>query len=202
MDYAALLRIWGRADSEVFALFRTGSRVYGTAHPHSDEDFIAVLTNEKGQRDLIFRKNINIVVYTRSSFQGALDDQSLFAIEAMFLPPEHRLKEPRPPFTYKLDKRRLTDAVTEKSLLDYEKAKKTFKDEPGPAKKKLFHSLRLLLFALQLIKTGRIEDYHEASLLWSEIKQHETIEWSELEEIYGPRREELSEELSALAKRR
>src|SRR5688572_5514767 len=98
MNYAALLKIWGRADSEVFALFRTGSRVYGTSHERSDEDFVAILSAEQGQRDLVFRKNINIVVYTKSSFRDAIAEQSVFALETLFLPPEHRLKEPRPPF--------------------------------------------------------------------------------------------------------
>jgi hypothetical protein len=43
MDYAALLKLWGCADAALFALFRTGSRVYGTATERSDEDFVAVL---------------------------------------------------------------------------------------------------------------------------------------------------------------
>jgi hypothetical protein len=48
MDLAAVLRVLRRADGEVAAVYRTGSRVYGTASATSDEDFVAVLARRRG----------------------------------------------------------------------------------------------------------------------------------------------------------
>jgi hypothetical protein len=38
-------------------------------------------------------------------------------------------------------------------------------------KKSLFHSLRILMFGIQIAKAGRITNYGEANDLWKEIKQ-------------------------------
>ena len=46
----------------------------------------------------LFGPDINVIVHGLRSFQSALDDGSVLAFEAVFAPPPHHLKEPRPPF--------------------------------------------------------------------------------------------------------
>ncbi len=68
MDTTDLLRILGRSSAEVHAIFRCGSRVYGTATAASDEDFVTVLARRDAKQDLVFRDNVNVVVHGLDSF--------------------------------------------------------------------------------------------------------------------------------------
>jgi hypothetical protein len=199
MEYGELLRVMGRADRELAAVFRAGSRVYGTASPTSDEDFVAVLARPGAKQDLVFGKDVNVVVHGMGTFQAALDDHSVFALECLFLPPEHRLKAPPRPFSFTLDRIRLAASAGARSEADFKKAGKRFDDEPDASKKKLFHALRVPMFALQVAREGRITDYGEATGLWREIAERADPGWEAYEAAYGPLREKLCDELNALA---
>jgi hypothetical protein len=202
VDLAGVLRVLGKGDGEVAAVFRMGSRVYGTASPTSDEDFVAVLARRDARQDLAFAEGVNVVIHGLDTFQDALADHSVFALECFFLPPEHRLKDPRPPFTFRLDRDKLATSASGRSASDFAKAGKRFAEEPGPSKKKLFHALRVPLFALQVARTGRLHDYAEATGLWREIASRPETEWGPYLAEYGPRREQLCAELATLARRR
>lgn len=197
MDSADVLRILRRPEGEVAAIFRSGSRVYGTATPTSDEDFVAVLARPARQ-DLAFAPGVNIIVHGLDTFRDAIADHSVFALECLFLPPEHRLKDPRPPFAFKLDRAKLAASAGGRSAADFAKAGKRFADEPGPSKKKLFHALRVPMFALQVARSGRITDYGEANGLWREIAGRGEDTWEPYLEAYGPLHERLRRDLEAL----
>ena len=124
MDTTGLLRILGRSPAEVHAISRCGSRVYGTATAASDEDFVAVLARRDAKQDLVFRDNVNIVVHGLDSFREAIAGQSVFALECLFLPAEHWLIDPKPPFSFKLDRAKLAASATSRSTSDFKKAAK------------------------------------------------------------------------------
>src|SRR4051794_16449930 len=124
MDKTGLLRLLGRPAAEVHALFRCGSRVYGTATATSDEDFVAVLARRDARQDLVFGDNVNIVVHGLDSFRDAVAGQSVFALECLFLAPEHRLLDPRPAFAFKLDRVKLAASASARSTSDFKKAEK------------------------------------------------------------------------------
>ncbi len=202
MDYTDVLRILRRPDAEVYGACRYGSRVYGTAGPASDEDFFVVLEDSKARRDLLFGAGANVVVHGLETFRQALADQSIFALECFFAPPEHRLKEGRPPLAFVLDRARLSASAIAKSEADFAKAARTFEAEPGPARKKLFQSLRVPFFARQLATQGKIVDFTEAAPLWTEIRDLEDATWEKLAKLHGPTRKELCEQLSRIGKKR
>lgn len=176
--------------------------MYGTAGPDSDHDYLVVLADPGQKQDLLFGDNVNVVVHGAKSFQAALDEPSVFAFEGAFAPPEHRLKEPVPPFSFKLDRKRLAESAAARSLSDYQKAQKRFSDELTPSKKKLFHSIRVPLFALQLARTGRIGDFAEAAEHYVEIFTHPSEDFADYERTYGPLRAALCDELAALGGKR
>lgn len=202
MDYADVLRHLRRADAEIHFACRCGSRVYGTAGPDSDEDFLVVLTDERAKQDLLFRGGANFVIHGLGTFRDALADQSVFALEGLFAPAPHRLKEPRAPLPYKLDRARLAASASGRSASDFGKAAKTFAEEPRAAKKKLFHALRVPTFARQVVTRGRIVDFAEASPLWAEIAGRADTDWDAYARAYGSLRERLCAELGAPAKKR
>lgn len=199
MEYVDLLRLLKRSDAEVLGACRCGSRVYGTAGPRSDEDFFVVLHEEKARPDLLFRGGANFVVHGLGSFREALADQSVFALECLFAPAEHRLKVGAMP-AYTVDRARLAASAGARSASDFAKAERTFAEEPLAAKKKLFHSLRVPMFARQVASRGRIVDFTEARPLWVEIEAAaaEELSWG----AYGALRERLVAEIGGKGKRR
>jgi hypothetical protein len=185
--------------SAFHAVYRVGSRVYGTAGPTSDEDFAAVLARPDQRQDLAFGDQINVVIHGISTFQRAVDDQSIFALECIFAPTAHVIKAPVPPFRYTLDRKKLAASATERSTSDWQKAKKRFAEEPEASKKKLFHALRVPIFALQLAKTGKLSDYTAANIYFSDIQRGPIDNFDFYEATFAAPRAALCAELSKLS---
>lgn len=191
-----LLQVLRVSGEDVRAAYRIGSRVYGTAGPTSDDDFVFVLSKPGQKQDLAFAEGINIVVHGIATFQKALDDQSVFALECHFAPREQVLVVPRPAFKYTLDRKKLAVSATEKSNADWQKGKKNFLDEPGPSRKKIFHSLRVPAFALQVAKTGKISDFTNANGWYKEIVAGPDDDFTWYEERFEKIRKDLCAELT------
>lgn len=201
MDYADVLRFLKKSDAEIHSVCRCGSRVYGTAGPRSDEDFFVILAGREARRDLLFRGGANFVVHSLPIFREALAEQSVFALECLFAPAEHRLKAgPMPPYT--VDREKLAASAGARSASDFKKAERTFEGEPLAAKKKLFHALRVPMFAKQIAARGRIVDFGEARPLWAEIAARPEEGWEPYAISYGPLRERLVAEIAPRGKRR
>lgn len=199
-EYERVLACLKAPDGGVRAAFRVGSRVYGTAGPGSDHDYLVVLERVDQRQDLLFGKDMNVIVHGVRSFQTALDEASVIAFEALFAPPRHRLKEPRTAFSFRLDRRRLAASATARSTSDYEKAKKRFAEEVEPSKKKLFHAVRVPLFALELARSGKIEDYGAANGYFEDILSDPSEDFAHYDATYGPLRERLCGELAKICR--
>ncbi len=197
-----LLPILRVAVTDVRAACRVGSRVYGTAGPNSDEDFVVILSKPGQKQDLAFAEGINIVVHGVTTFQTALEDQSVFALECHFAPPEHVIIAPRPAFKYVLDRKKLAVSATERSQADWQKGQKKFLDEPEPSRKKIFHSLRVPAFALQVVKTGKLTDFTSANAWYRDIVQGPLDDFSWYAERFAKVRQDLCAELTKLGRKR
>lgn len=171
------------------AVFRVGSRVYGTTHPGSDEDFLVVLARRDARQDLLFFPGLNVILHGVDSFQRALEESSVMALEAHFAPAPHRLLEPRPPFSFRLDRKRAMASARERARSDFAKARKTFEDEPEAARKKVFHALRVAMFARQIAQHGKILRFDEASHLLPLLGGMPS--WGAIEPLAGPMLREL-----------
>lgn len=197
-EYQRLLAIVKQPDGAVRAAFRVGSRVYGTAGPRSDHDYVVVLAAPGQRQDLLFAEGVNVALHGVRTFEAALSDGSVFAFEALFAPPAHRLKEPVPPLSFELDRKKVVESAVSRSTSDFEKAGKRFSEEQEPSKKKLFHSLRVPLFALELLRTGKIEDFAAATGHFEDILSDPSEDFADYEATYGPLRARLCDELRKL----
>lgn len=146
---------------------RVGSHVYGTNGPDSDEDFVVVGVLATG-RDLVLGKGINVTVFSEAAFKEALENQNIYALEALMAPAEHRLM-PGAPYSWAKHTHRLVAEVSERSSSDFEKAIKTWNQDPMKARKRLWHSLRVPMFAQQLDKHSRITDFTVANDSFEDI---------------------------------
>jgi hypothetical protein len=198
-DLASILRV----DPQSIRLAcRMGSRVYGTAGPTSDDDFLVVLSKPGQKQDLAFAPGVNIVVHGVATFQQALDDQSVFALEGFFAPMEHTLVSAKPPFKYTLDRKKLAISATEKSRADWQKGCKKFLDEPKPSRKKIFHSLRVPAFALQVTRTGKLTDFAIANDWFEDLMTGPDDDANWYEDRFGKIRESMCSELVKFAEKR
>lgn len=200
MGHPEVLRVLRLEDSAIHAMFRCGSRVYGTASPASDHDFVAVLARADGPRDLVFADGCNVVVHTRASFQVALDHHSVFALECLFAPAAHRLKEPSPSPRFQLDRARLAASAADRARSDFAKATARLEAEPDASRKKAFHAIRVLWFALQVARQSRITDFEAAAELWEEMATAPLVPSTWLR--YGAEIEARIDDLQALASAR
>lgn len=199
---AGLLALLRRPAGDLRGLVRIGSRVYGTAGPDSDEDFFAVLREPDAKQDLLFGPGRNVVVHGSRAFERSLGEQSVFALEGLFAPAEHRLVEFSPPFAYRPDPRALVTSATAKAKADFDKACRRYDDEPKPSKKKVFHALRVLTFAAQAARHGRIVDFREAGPLFAQIMAFEGPDGASLRGAFESVFETLAEKLREAARRR
>ena len=62
-EYDRLLAVLKHPKSAVPAAWRVGSRVYGTASPDSDHDYVVVLSSPAQKQDLLFGEDINVVLH-------------------------------------------------------------------------------------------------------------------------------------------
>lgn len=148
---------------------RVGSRVYGTADAESDHDYVAVLCSGTGYKDSdLIRyasggEHLDIMVRTQEAFQSSLDNQNVFAIECLWTPAEHILQGSDVlsglRARWRLNPSLLRQQATEKSNSDYGHYLKTCGDRDRRTRKHLWHSLRVPMFAAQVLQYGRITDY-------------------------------------------
>jgi hypothetical protein len=160
VDLSELLRFLRLDDWQVMRVCRAGSRVYGTAGPGSDEDFVVVARGVKP--DLVRGPSLSVILYTPEGFMNSVEEHAVFALECLYLPPEHRLRDPVPPLTFKLDRKRLARTALSRAQADLDKSASL---AGATRQKRLFHALRVLDFAGQILRTGKIENYLVAPLL-------------------------------------
>lgn len=197
-------------EEQASALFRKsldvypyGSSVYGTLTENSDRDYIVTVRDDVDLSDYenevaeyISKENHDYQFVKISKFQKGIKDNHLPYLECMFL--DH-------PFVYpyfKLDKWKLRESACHISSNSFVKAKKKMTVEKDydlyKAKKSLFHSLRVLIFAIQIAEQGRITDYKAANYIWEEIKDLDINDWDYYKQKYKPLQNELHSKLVEL----
>ena len=167
---------------QVLNIYEYGSRVYGYK-PSKDLDYIVVVEDslEKPQQFNISGRDVT--VYSKEYFQEQIKRHEISCLECLWLPSNLVIQEDWKP-EFILNKESLRSSCSKKSSNSWVKAKKklTVSDSPYIGKKSLFHSLRILDFAIQIAKNGKIVDYAESNRYWDKIS--ELKEWKELQKTF------------------
>lgn len=194
---------YGLKDQD-FLLIPYGSRVYGTNSENSDYDYLAIIVNDRllapdnGYTGIEYSNdNINITLYDRIDWQNQLNEHKIHTLEGYF----HPSKLGRDVFKFKLNLVQLRHTLSEKAGHSFVKAKKKIEiaKEYYIGWKSLFHSLRILKFAIQVAKFGEIVDFSEANHYWDEIKSAQQYNWDYFKQKYQPEYNRLSTEFKKLA---
>lgn len=189
---------YGFRESDV-QLVPYGSRVYGTHKEESDWDYIGIIPAKRfTDTGTEFRYGeLNVHMINEHDFQRQLNLHKIHCLEAYFLP-EAKLTNK---FKFTLDLPLLRTSLSEKASHSFVKAKKKIDKEHDyyVGWKSLFHSLRILKFAIQIASKGKIVDYAEANPIWFEIRDAQRYTWDYFKEKYQPVYNELASEFKKLA---
>ena len=189
-NYPLLIKDFKLEESKVLIAFPYGSRVYGTASPESDYDYIIVMDDSVHDQDSLSSSyhNFNATIYGLTSFTEKLNLHKISALECWFLPALKVLKFTHVDIKFSLNKKILRESISEKASHSWVKAKKKFEVIQDRniyvAKKSLFHSLRIIDFGIQIASKGKIEDYSSSNYLWEEIYTNPAEHWEPYKDQY------------------
>lgn len=171
---------------DVIKVIRFGSRVYGTANKDSDTDYIVIVEGKDIDEDICFT-NIDFHFYSIDIWNKMCDNNDIRCIEAYFSDDIHWLKGTKDDIKIDYDKIRAEfSRVASNSWVKCKKKLTIEKDyNPRIAKKSLFHSLRILIFGLQLMTREKIYNFSLANIYYDEIMTCEN-DWEVLKLKYQP----------------
>jgi predicted nucleotidyltransferase len=166
-----IVNLSGIHPSRIFNITVFGSRVYGTSNEYSDWDIIMVANNSVESSE-IRRGLFNIHIYTPDKFKKDLDWHRINNLECIFAPDWAILKENidyRKEF--KLDSSKLRHATSHISSNSWVKCKKKLvvADDYYIGIKSLFHSIRIPMFATQIMQHGKMVDFSCANWIWDKL---------------------------------
>jgi predicted nucleotidyltransferase len=179
-------------------IYLYGSRIYGTATPDSDWDIIcivAALLEHEEKRVKVDNDLLNIHLITPDKFQRGLENHDIMNLECYFSPDWARLQE-KIELKFVLNKKKLAKNIIAQSFSSWQGGK--FKLNNGDnyrGLKSVFHSLKMLIFALQIAEHGKITDFSAANYLHKEINECDEIDWDYFKETYLPFKIELENKL-------
>ena len=171
-----------------------GSRIYGTARPESDWDIICVtaaLLEHEEKRVKIGNDLLNIHLITPDKFQAGLTNHDMMNLECYFSPESARLQE-KMELKFVLNKKKLAKNIIAQSFNSWQGGK--HKLEGGDiyrGLKSIFHSLRMLMFAIQIADHGKIISFSEANYLHTAINESDEMDFDFFREEYLPFKIEL-----------
>jgi hypothetical protein len=131
-----------------------------------------MVANNSVESTEIRRGLFNIHVYTPNKFKADLDWHRINNLECIFAPDWSKLKESIDyKSNFKLDTGKLRHATSHISSNSWVKCKKklTVADEYYTGIKSLFHSIRIPMFATQIIQHSRIVDFSCANWVWNRL---------------------------------
>ena len=201
----------------IVSIYLYGSLVYGVAGPSHDYDLI-VITKE-GHRPVpsdvvrIFKESlgikdhrqIDINFYTESEFQTALEGMEISFLECVNGASAnfgstlvYGKAFPMP----KIDLQILRSSISKKVSNSWVKSKKKLDEEsfdfaPYVGKKSAWHSLRILMFGIQLAKYGKIVNIVEANGIFRDVMDCE--KWSDIDSKFRKIYNSLSSEFKLVA---
>ncbi len=182
----------------IIKIYPYGSRVYGHFTSKSDYDYIAIVeSNEELYYSVNYNKS-NITVYSEKLFIKKIENHEISILECIF---QDDTDEYRRHFHLHLPSlRRSISSVASNSFV---KCKKKLKEgEYYIGKKSLYHSLRILLYGIQIARDGKITDYkleHLPFSIFKDIVQNESNDWDYYKKNYQPIYNELKSYFRKLA---
>lgn len=180
--------------NQILCIYHRDSHTYGVANLTSDRDYIIVVKDYPApeylkERILDTDGIYNDIAYVKkSSWERLAKNNSVEFLECVFLPEQYKHKEDFIP-AFEFDYEKVRRNFSEKASNSWVKCKKKLTIEkdyaPYIGKKSMWHSLRLLMFGIQLCTYGKITNYTEANKYYRNIVNGPN-NWEQLKEQFQP----------------
>jgi len=189
---------FGNLLKHVITMFYYGSSVYGTLTDKSDTDIVAIVDDEIDLSEFTngiweyHLDNIDYQFINESTFIEMVKNHHIVALEMFWLPQDKIIKGDVKKYEqyFKLDKWKLRQVISGIASNAFAKAHKKMTVEKDydlyRGQKSLFHSIRVMLFGIQIAKYGKIEDYQEANKYWKMIYTMQDSPWQVYKETFKP----------------
>ena len=189
---------FGNLLKDVITMFYYGSSVYGTLTDKSDTDIVAIVDDEIDLSEFTngiweyHLDNIDYQFINESTFIEMVKNHHIVALEMFWLPQDKIIKGDVKKYEqyFKLDKWKLRQVISGIASNAFAKAHKKMTVEKDydlyRGQKSLFHSIRIMLFGIQIAKYGKIEDYQEANKYWKMIYTMQDSPWQIYKETFKP----------------
>jgi predicted nucleotidyltransferase len=177
-----ILKITNLHKDRVQNIYIFGSVVYGNNSEKSDTDILVISKTSFIERE--FKDtDLNIHVMTMDKFLDGLNQHNIRNIECLMGPDWSRIQE-RVVIPFKLDLNKLRHSVSHTNSNSWIKSKK--KIQQGDyyiGLKSLYHSIRIVMFGIQIAKYSHIVDFTVANYIWIEMNER-IFTWDELDIKY------------------
>ena len=186
---------------EQLNIYQYGSRVYESISDSSDYDFIMVGNHSESKREFT-NSEISCTIYNVEEFKKLIAEHEISVLECLFLSESNILKQ-KVSFDFSLELPKLRKSIAKKASHSFVKAKKklTIKEDYNQyvGLKSLFHSFRIIIFAIQIAEYGKIVDYTAANDYFVSIFSDPTLDWEYLKDKYKPMHNKLMSNFRKLA---
>ena len=172
-----------------------GSRCYGTYNEDSDYDFIIVANNSVENLELT-HGDFNFHIQTPDYFQERLDWNDPKDFECLLWSEDNPILEKKE-FKIEIIKPKFRHSVSHISSNSWVKGRK--KIEQGDfyiGQKSVFHSLRIPMYGIQILRDGKITDWQCANIYWEDIQS--ITDWKDMKDKYHSVRSNIMTEFRSL----
>jgi predicted nucleotidyltransferase len=195
IDRDRIIQLTGLPEHKILNIYMYGSRVYGTYNENSDYDFLVLansLEEKREVRDCLY--NVHTIV--PNMFYDDLNGHKMQNLECLFAPDFAKIQESRE-YSLEIDFDNLKKRALAQSYDSWHKGKyKLNEGDIYRGKKSMFHSIRILCFARQIVRYGKIKDFSEANKYWYQIDECEKTRWNYYSRKYFCLRRSLIESLT------
>jgi len=172
--------------SKVINIYLFGSRCYNNFNEDSDYDITIVLDTDSSDTEYTFF-DYNFHLVTSTSFENKLQYNDPRIIECLLYNP--KILENKK-YTLSITPKKFRHSVSHTSSNSWVKAKKKIEqNDIYIGQKSLYHSLRIPMFATQIMEHNDIIDWECANSYWYIIKSIDN--WDTLSDTFKPIKNEI-----------
>ncbi|UUV47028.1 nucleotidyltransferase [Bacillus phage vB_BanS-Thrax5] len=165
----------------IIKIYPYGSRVYQTDNENSDFDFMAIAQTKDTKLDYTFEcGDVSIHVVSEHLFIKRIKEHHISYLECIFQDPNDEYRK-----HFELDLEKLRRDISAKSSNSFVKCKKKLNDgEIYIGKKSMFHSIRIVMFGIQIAEYGEIVDYGCANHYLTRVMVMKN--WESIKDYFQP----------------
>lgn len=180
-------------DEPIIKVYNYGSSVYGCTTDKSDNDYVVVVDSNEYLYYSVNNDEGDFTVYSKPLFIKRIKEHHITAMECIFQHEEDSFVK-----YFELDLESLRREISAVSSNSFVKCKKKLRDgDDYIGRKSMFHSIRILMFGIQIAQYGRIVNYKEANMFMPIVMEKNT--WEEIQAYFQPVYNKLKSHFKVLA---